>query len=140
MDASLNDDPGPESLPGGPAGWPRSREVGKAGFKVGGPRGPGEIYDRGQQDGNTDFTEGTLGLQAAAHCLDEPVIFLFMADLDRREGGMLRLGADTSAVAHGPRAAPTTGLRKGAFAFVHTTAGSWRRRPPGGQVFRFGPL
>lgn len=132
--------------------------IGKAGFLVGGAYGKGRVYESGEQIGNTEMMQATIGFQLGASGFSQVIFFQDKRALDEFTSGNFEFGADaqvtvitaaagasantsgSSATASGGKnnAATTgAGYNKGMATYAITKGGLMYEVSVGGQKFKF---
>lgn len=99
--------------------------IGKAGFLVGGARGEGHVYARGQRIGETVMNQLSVGFQLGAQDYSEIILFQNKAALDNFTSGNFEFGADasvTAITASASASAGTSGAEGSASGGAHDAA------------------
>jgi lipid-binding SYLF domain-containing protein len=106
--------------------------IGKGGIGIGGARGKGRVYARGQYVGNTTMTQVTVGFQLGGQSYRQIIFFQDKRAFDEFTSGNFEFGAQATAVAITAGAsagAATTGGTAGASGGQHdaATAGAYHK-------------
>jgi lipid-binding SYLF domain-containing protein len=99
--------------------------IGKAGFVVGGARGEGHVYARGQRIGETVMNQLSVGFQLGAQDYSEIILFQNEAALDDFTSGNFEFGANasvTAITASASASAGTSGAEGSASGGLHDAA------------------
>ena len=73
-------------------------EITKGGFVVGGARGQGVVYEKGQHIGYADLTQLSAGFQAGLQDYSQLIVFENQAAMDKFKRNEFDFGANASAV------------------------------------------
>jgi lipid-binding SYLF domain-containing protein len=73
-------------------------EITKGGFVVGGARGQGVVYEKGQHIGYADLTQMSVGFQAGMQDYSQLIVFENQAAIDKFKRNEIDFGANASAV------------------------------------------
>lgn len=136
--------------------------IGKGGIGIGGAYGEGRVYVGGQQVGNTDMAQLTIGWQLGGQAYSQIIFFQDQRAFREFTSGQFEFGAQASAVAitAGASAGATTGggagagasggkhnantvsagYRKGMAVFTVAKGGLMFEASIGGQKFSYSPL
>ena len=121
------------------SGYALFPNVSKMGLVVGGARGWGVVYERGQQTGYSALTQGSVGLQAGVQSFSELLVFETPAALERFKAGGFGVAADASAVVLTSGAAMKANFVNGVAVVVHPISGVMVQAAIGGQQFTYQP-
>ena len=113
--------------------------VTKGGLVVGGARGRGVVYERGQHVGYCDLTQGSVGAQAGAQTFSELLVFANQGALDRFKAGQVTFAADASAVVLTTGVTTDTSFIDGVAVVVSPISGVMVEAAIGGQQFTYQP-
>jgi lipid-binding SYLF domain-containing protein len=113
--------------------------VTKGGLVVGGARGQGVVYERGQHVGYCDLTQGSVGAQAGAQTFSELLVFANKGALDRFKAGQITFAADASAVVLKTGVTTDTSFIDGVAVVVSPIGGVMVEAAIGGQQFTYQP-
>ena len=115
--------------------------VGKGGLVVGGARGDGWVYERGNLVGQAELTQVSVGAQAGGQAFTEVIFFRDKSSLEKFKSGDLELGAGVSAVALKNQALASAGYDTGGMlVVVHGQGGLMAEASVGGQSFDYEPI
>jgi lipid-binding SYLF domain-containing protein len=115
--------------------------VGEGGLVVGGARGTGWVYEKGNLVGQAKMTQISIGAQAGGQSYAEVIFFRDRTALNAFKAGKTELGAEVSAVVLKSRAAKTAGYDPSGLAiFVLPKGGAMAEAAVGGQKFSYEPL
>ncbi len=130
-------DPGMEKIFADAVGYAVFPTVGKGAIGIGGARGKGWVYERGQIIGKSTLTQVSIGLQLGGQAYSEIVFFQTRQALDNFRLGHLRLDAQASAVALTARASADLAYRNGVAIVTMAKGGLMYEASVGGQKFSF---
>lgn len=133
-------DPGLQDWVNHAHGYAVFPSVGKAGFGIGGSRGRGVVFERGEPIGTTRITQGTVGLQIGVQNFAQIIFFQDDAALRTFQRGNFEFSAQATAVAVTAGAASTTSYEKGVAVFIMAKGGLMAEASVGGQKFSYQPL
>jgi len=122
------------------AGYAVFPDVGKGGFIVGGARGKGIVYEKGNPVGRATMTQASIGAQAGGETFAEVIFFETPGALSDFKAGKFEMGADISAVAASQGASKAANYKKGVAVFIVAKRGLMVQASVGGQKFKFEPL
>jgi lipid-binding SYLF domain-containing protein len=111
--------------------------VDKGGLGVGGAYGRGVVYERGQHNGYSDLTQGTVGVQAGGQSFSELLVFENKAALDRFKTGQFGFAAGASAVVLTSGVATNANFVDGVAVVVQPMSGVMVEAAIGGQKFTY---
>jgi lipid-binding SYLF domain-containing protein len=121
------------------AGYAVFPDVGKGGFIVGGARGKGIVYEKGNPVGRATMTQASIGAQAGGETFAEVIFFETPAALSDFKAGKFEMSADISAVAASQGASKAAQYKKGVAVFTVAKRGLMVQASVGGQKFKFEP-
>src|SRR5688572_20132549 len=113
--------------------------VGKGAIGVGGARGKGWVYQRGQRIGRATLTQVTIGFQLGGQAYSEVIFFKDKAALEDFTRGNFEFDAQVSAIAVTARAAGDLPYRKGIAVVTMGKGGLMYEASVGGQKFSYKP-
>jgi lipid-binding SYLF domain-containing protein len=119
-------------------GWAVFPKITKGGAGIGGAHGFGVVYDNnGTWIGNTDVTQGSIGLQLGGQTFREIVFFQDQAAMRKFKNGNMEFSANASAVAVESGAGAAADFQEGVAVFTMTRAGLMFEASIGGQSFDY---
>jgi lipid-binding SYLF domain-containing protein len=121
------------------AGYAVFPDVGKGGFIVGGARGKGIVYEKGNPIGQATMTQASIGAQAGGETFAEVIFFETPAALSDFKASKFEMSADISAVAASQGASKAAKYKKGVAVFTVAKRGLMVQASVGGQKFKFEP-
>ena len=121
------------------AGYAVFPDVGKGGFIVGGARGKGTVYEKGNPIGRATMTQASIGAQAGGQTFAEVIFFESPGALNDFKAGKFEMSADVSAVAAAEGASKSAKYKKGVAVFTLPKKGLMVQASVGGQKFNFEP-
>src|SRR5689334_8004597 len=121
------------------AGYAVFPDVGKGGFIVGGARGKGIVYEKGNPVGRATMTQASIGAQAGGQTFAEVIFFETPSALNDFKAGKFEMGADISAVAASEGASKAAKYKKGVAVFTVAKRGLMVQASVGGQKFKYEP-
>jgi lipid-binding SYLF domain-containing protein len=119
------------------AGYAVFPDVGKGGFIVGGARGKGIVYEKGNPVGRATMTQASIGAQAGGETFAEVIFFETPAALSDFKAGKFEMSADISAVAASQGASKAAQYKKGVAVFTVAKRGLMVQASVGGQKFKY---
>jgi lipid-binding SYLF domain-containing protein len=122
------------------AGYAVFPRVGKAGLILGGERGNGIVYEKGNPVGEATLTEINVGPQVGGEAFYEIIFFRTTEALANFKEGHFEMSAKVGAVAAAEGAALNAKYRQGVLVFTVPRSGLMAQVAIGGQRFRFRPL
>jgi lipid-binding SYLF domain-containing protein len=128
-----------ETLFANSAGYAVFPDVGKGGFIVGGARGKGMVYEKGNPIGRATMTQASIGAQAGGQTFAEVIFFESSGALNDFKAGKFEMSADVSAVAAAEGASKAAKYKKGVAVFTLPKKGLMVQASVGGQKFNFEP-
>jgi lipid-binding SYLF domain-containing protein len=114
-------------------------EVTKGGFVVGGARGQGVVYEKGQHIGYADLTQMSVGFQGGLQDYSQLIVFENQAAMDRFKRNEIDFGANASAVVADKGAAMNAQFVDGVAVFVRPTRGAMVEASLAGQKITYLP-
>jgi lipid-binding SYLF domain-containing protein len=114
-------------------------DVGKGGFIVGGARGKGIVFEKGNPIGRATMTQASIGAQAGGQTFAQVIFFETPGALNDFKSGKFELSADISAVAASEGASKAAQYKKGVAVFALPKSGLMVQASVGGQKFKFEP-
>lgn len=111
--------------------------VKKGGLGVGGARGKGVVFEKGEPIGISTLTQATVGFQAGGQVYSEIIFFETEADLERFTQGGFKLAAQAAAVAADKGVSADAAYSNGTAIFTMTRGGLMYEASVGGQKFSF---
>jgi lipid-binding SYLF domain-containing protein len=132
-------DPGMEKIFADAVGYVVFPTVGKGAIGIGGARGKGWVYERGNVIGKSTLTQVSIGLQLGGQAYSEIIFFQTVQALNNFKLGHLKLDAQASAVAVTARASADLAYRNGVAIVTMAKGGLMYEASVGGQKFSFTP-
>jgi lipid-binding SYLF domain-containing protein len=114
-------------------------EITKGGFGVGGARGQGVVYEKGQHIGYADLTQMSVGFQAGLQDYSQLIVFENQAAMDRFKRNEIDFGANASAIVADKGAAMNAQFVDGVAVFVRPTRGVMAEASLAGQQITYLP-
>ncbi len=111
--------------------------VGKAGFGIGGARGKGEVFERGDVIGSTTLTQVSVGFQLGGQAFSQIIFFKNKKSLERFTQGNFEFGASASAVLISEGANASADYSDGVAVFTFSKGGLMYEASIGGQKFSY---
>lgn len=121
------------------AGFAVFPDVGKGGFIVGGARGKGIVYEKGNPIGRATMTQASIGAQAGGQTFSQVIFFETPGALSDFKTGKFEMSADISAVAASEGASKSAKYKQGVAVFTLSKRGLMVQASVGGQKFKFEP-
>jgi lipid-binding SYLF domain-containing protein len=118
-------------------GWAFFPEITKGGFVVGGARGQGVVYEKGQHIGYADLTQMSVGFQAGLQDYSQLIVFENQAAMEKFKRNEIDFGANASAVVADRGAAMGAQFVDGVAVFVRPTGGAMAEASLGGQQITY---
>jgi lipid-binding SYLF domain-containing protein len=124
------------------AGYAVFPEVGKGGFIIGGARGKGLVFEKGNPNpiAKTTMTQASIGAQIGGQTFDEVIFFDTPASLNNFKQGGFQMSADVSAVAVAQGAGAAAKYTQGVLVFTLPRSGLMAQASVGGQNFTYEPI
>ena len=114
-------------------------EITKGGFVVGGARGQGVVYEKGQHVGYAELTQMSVGFQAGLQDYSQLIVFENQPAMDRFKRNEIDFGANASAVVADKGAAMGAQFVDGVAVFVRPLGGAMAEASLGGQQITYLP-
>jgi lipid-binding SYLF domain-containing protein len=114
-------------------------EITKGGFVVGGARGQGVVYEKGQHIGYADLTQMSVGFQGGLQDYSQLIVFENQAAMDRFKRNEIDFGANASAVVADKGAAMNAQFVDGVAVFVRRIKGAMAEASLAGQQITYLP-
>ncbi|MGD0551679.1 MAG: hypothetical protein ABSB25_03400 [Sedimentisphaerales bacterium] len=130
-------DPGIDKFFNRSYGYAVLPKVFKGAFWLGGARGRGEVYEKGQMVGYCDMSQVTLGFSFGGEYFREIVFFRDKSDLDRFKTDEYTFSAQITGVAATAGAAAKADYQSGMAVFITTDKGLMVDASLGGQKFNY---
>ena len=111
--------------------------VGKGGFGIGGARGKGEVFEKGNVIGSTSLTQLSIGFQLGGQTFSQIIFFKDKKSLDRFTEGNFEFGASASAVLITEGANASADYSDGVAVFTFSKGGLMYEASVGGQKFSY---
>ena len=111
--------------------------VGKGGFGIGGARGEGEVFEKGNVIGSTTLTQVSVGFQLGGQVFSQIIFFKDKKSLDRFTEGNFEFGASASAVLISEGANASADYSDGVAVLTFSKGGLMYEASVGGQKFSF---
>ena len=114
-------------------------EITKGGFVVGGARGQGVVYEKGQHIGYADLTQMSVGFQAGLQDYSQLIVFENQPAMDRFKRNEIDFGANATAVVADKGTAMNAQFVDGVVVFVRPTRGVMAEASLAGQQITYLP-
>jgi lipid-binding SYLF domain-containing protein len=114
-------------------------EITKGGFVVGGARGQGVVYEKGQHIGYADLTQMSVGFQGGLQDYSQLIVFENQAAMDRFKRNEIDFGANATAVIADKGTAMSAQFVDGVAVFVRPTKGAMVEASLAGQKITYLP-
>ena len=114
-------------------------EITKGGFVVGGARGQGVVYEKGQHIGYADLTQMSVGFQAGFQDYSQLIVFENQPAMEKFKRNEIDFGANASAVVADKGAAMGAQFVDGVAVFVRPIGGAMAEASVGGQQIAYLP-
>ncbi len=111
--------------------------VGKAGIGIGGARGGGEVFEKGNVIGSTTLTQVSIGFQLGGQAFSQIIFFKDKKALERFTEGNFEFGASASAVIISEGANATADYSDGVAVLTFSKGGLMYEASIGGQKFSY---
>ena len=111
--------------------------VGKGGIGIGGARGKGEVFEKGDVIGSTSLTQVSIGIQLGGQAFSQIIFFKDKKSLDRFTGGNFEFGASASAALITEGANATADYSDGVAVLTFSKGGLMYEASIGGQKFSY---
>ena len=114
-------------------------EITKGAFVVGGARGQGVVYEKGQHIGYADLTQMSVGFQGGLQDYSQLIVFENQVAMDQFKRNEIDFGANASAVVADKGAAMNAQFVDGVAVFVRPTRGGMVEASLAGQKITYLP-
>jgi lipid-binding SYLF domain-containing protein len=114
-------------------------EITKGGLLVGGARGRGVVYEKGQHIGYADLIQVSAGFQAGLQDYSQLIVFENQAAMDKFKRNEINFSANASAVYTDKGAAANAQFIDGVAVFVRPIRGAMAEASLGGQQITYLP-
>ena len=111
--------------------------VGKGGIGIGGARGKGEVFEKGDVIGSTTLTQVSVGFQLGGQAFSQIIFFKDKKSLERFTEGNFEFGASASAVLISEGANASADYSDGVAVFTFSKGGLMYEASIGGQKFSY---
>ena len=111
--------------------------IGKGGFGVGGARGKGEVFEKGNVIGSTVLTQVSIGFQLGGQAFSQIIFFKDKKSLDRFTEGNFEFGASASAALITEGANASADYSDGVAVLTFSKGGLMYEASIGGQKFSY---
>ena len=111
--------------------------VSKGGFGIGGARGKGEVFEKGDVIGSTTLTQVSVGFQLGGQAFSQIIFFKDKKSLERFTEGNFEFGASASAVLISEGANASADYSDGVAVFTFSKGGLMYEASIGGQKFSY---
>ena len=111
--------------------------VGKAGFGIGGARGSGEVFEKGNLIGKTTLTQLSIGFQLGGQAFSQIIFFKDEKSLERFTQGNFEFGASASAILISEGANASADYSDGVAVLTYSKGGLMYEASIGGQKFSY---
>src|SRR4029453_7733640 len=114
-------------------------EITKGGFVVGGARGQGVVYEKGQHIGYADLNQMSVGFQGGLQDYSQLIVFENQPAMDRFKRNEIDFGANATAVVVDKGTAMSAQFVDGVAVFVRPTKGAMVEASLAGQKITYLP-
>ena len=111
--------------------------IGKGGFGIGGARGKGEVFEKGNVIGSTVLTQVSIGFQLGGQAFSQIIFFKDKKSLDRFTEGNFEFGASASAALITEGANASADYSDGVAVLTFSKGGLMYEASIGGQKFSY---
>ena len=111
--------------------------VGKGGIGIGGARGSGEVFEKGNVIGKTTLTQISIGFQLGGQAFSQIIFFKDKKSLDRFTEGNFEFGASASAALISEGANASADYSDGVAVLTYSKGGLMYEASIGGQKFSY---
>ena len=111
--------------------------IGKGGFGIGGARGKGEVFEKGNVIGSTILTQVSIGFQLGGQAFSQIIFFKDKKSLDRFTEGNFEFGASASAALITEGANASADYSDGVAVLTFSKGGLMYEASIGGQKFSY---
>ena len=111
--------------------------VGKGGIGIGGARGKGEVFEKGNVIGKTTLTQVSIGFQLGGQAFSQIIFFKDKKSLERFTEGNFEFGASASAALISEGANASADYSDGVAVLTYSKGGLMYEASIGGQKFSY---
>ena len=111
--------------------------VGKGGIGIGGARGSGEVFEKGNVIGKTTLTQVSIGFQLGGQAFSQIIFFKDKKSLERFTEGNFEFGASASAALISEGANASADYSDGVAVITYSKGGLMYEASLGGQKFSY---
>ena len=111
--------------------------VGKGGIGIGGARGSGEVFEKGEVIGKTTLTQVSIGFQLGGQAFSQIIFFKDKKSLERFTEGNFEFGASASAALISEGANASADYSDGVAVLTYSKGGLMYEASIGGQKFSY---
>ena len=111
--------------------------IGKGGIGIGGARGSGEVFEKGNVIGRTTVTQVSIGFQLGGQAFSQIIFFKDKKSLERFTEGNFEFGASASAALISEGANATADYSDGVAVLTYSKGGLMYEASIGGQKFSY---
>ena len=111
--------------------------VGKGGIGIGGAKGSGEVFEKGNVIGKTTLTQVSIGFQLGGQAFSQIIFFKDKKSLARFTEGNFEFGASASAALISEGANASADYSDGVAVFTYSKGGLMYEASIGGQKFSY---
>ncbi len=111
--------------------------IGKGGIGIGGARGKGEVFEKGNVIGSTTLTQVSIGLQLGGQAFSQIIFFKDKKSLERFTQGNFEFGASASAALISEGANASADYSDGVAVLTFSKGGLMYEASIGGQKFSY---
>ena len=111
--------------------------VGKGGIGIGGARGSGEVFEKGNVIGKTTLTQVSIGFQLGGQAFSQIIFFKDKKSLERFTEGNFEFGASASAALISEGANASADYSDGVAVLTYSKGGLMYEASIGGQKFSY---
>ncbi len=111
--------------------------VGKGGIGIGGARGKGEVFEKGNVIGSTTLTQVSIGFQLGGQAFSQIIFFKDKKSLERFTEGNFEFGASASAALISEGANASADFNDGVAVITFSKGGLMYEASIGGQKFSY---
>ncbi len=111
--------------------------IAKGGFGLGGARGKGEVFEKGNVIGSTKVTQVSIGFQLGGQAFSQIIFFKDKKSLERFTEGNFEFGASASAALISEGANASSDYNDGVAVLTYSKGGLMYEASIGGQKFSY---
>ena len=111
--------------------------IGKGGIGIGGARGSGEVFEKGNVIGKTTLTQVSIGVQVGGQAFSQIIFFKDKKSLQRFTEGNFEFGASASAALISEGANASADYSDGVAVLTYSKGGLMYEASIGGQKFSY---